>query len=202
MIQNDIHTDISIINKALDWAKRYGVESFPIEVLKDDRRYLRKVGKSLSVNCAVAAYGESQVGKSYLMNSLLSTSDTPFVIANKGKNYSFIDEINPSGGKNTKVESTGIVTRFTIKSDVNEKMKDYVKVNNLSVVDIILLLADSYYNDVKINLDTSLSTEEIRQKLTDFKSTFSSSDNKQDIITEDDIKDIEDYLREVIGCMR
>lgn len=199
MIQNDIHTDISIINKALDWAKRYGVESFPIEVLKDDRRYLRKVGKSLSVNCAVAAYGESQVGKSYLMNSLLSTSDTPFVIANKGKNYSFIDEINPSGGKNTKVESTGIVTRFTIKSDVNEKMKDYVKVNNLSVVDIILLLADSYYNDVKINLDTSLSTEEIRQKLTDFKSTFSSSDNKQDIITEDDIKDIEDYLREVIG---
>lgn len=199
MIQNDIHTDIDIISKALEWAKKYGVDSFPVEAFKDDRRYLRRVGESLSVNCAVAAYGESQVGKSYLMNSLLSTSDTPFVIANDGKNYSFIDEINPSGGKNTKVESTGIVTRFTIKSDVNERMKDYVKVNNLSVVDIILLLTDSYYNDVKINLDTSLNAEEIRQKLTDLKGTFSSCDNKQNIITEDDIKDIEDYLREVIG---
>lgn len=199
MIQNDIHTDIGIISKALDWAKRYNVESFPTEVLKDDRRYLRKVQHSLSVNCAVAAYGESQVGKSYLMNSLLSTSDTPFVISNNGKNYSFIDEINPSGGKNTKVESTGIVTRFTIKSDVNSKMKDYVKVNNLSVVDIILLLTDSYYNDVKINPNTSFSTEEIRQKLIDLKNTFLVSDNKQNIITEDDIKDIEDYLREFIG---
>lgn len=199
MIQNDINKDINIINKALDWAKRYGVESFPFEALKDDRRYLRRVGNALSVNCAVAAYGESQVGKSYLINSLLSTSDAPFVISNNGKEYSFIDEINPSGGKNTKVESTGIVTRFTIKNDINEKMNDYIKVNNLSVVDIILLLADSYYNDVKINFETSLSTEEIRKKLLNLKSTFSSNDIKQNIITEDDIKDIEDYLRDIIG---
>lgn len=199
MIQNDIRTDINVIKKALSWAERYGVESFPSEVLKDYRRYLRKVNNSLSVNCAVAAYGESQVGKSYLMNSLLSTSDTPFVIANNGRNYSFIDEINPSGGKNTKVESTGIVTRFTIKSDVNEKMKDYVKVKNLSIIDIILLLADSYYNDVKINLDTSLSSEDIRTKLNDLKNSFATNETKQDYITEDDVKDIEDYLREVIG---
>lgn len=84
MIQNDINKDINIINKALDWAKRYGVESFPFEALKDDRRYLRRVGNALSVNCAVAAYGESQVGKSYLINSLLSTSDAPFVISSHG----------------------------------------------------------------------------------------------------------------------
>lgn len=78
-------------------------------------------------------------------------------------------------------------------------MNDYIKVNNLSVVDIILLLADSYYNDVKINFETSLSTEEIRKKLLNLKSTFSSNDIKQNIITEDDIKDIEDYLRDIIG---
>ena len=143
----DIDNQIQIINDSLSWAKEYKKDSFPIEQFKEYRRKLYKVRKALEQNCSAAAYGESQVGKSYLMSSLLSTSDHPFVIENNGKEYSFFDEFNPSGGNNAKIESTGVITRFTIRRN-NNLMKDYVKIQNLSVVDIILLLTASYYKDI------------------------------------------------------
>jgi hypothetical protein len=113
MIQ-DIDKHISIINDSIKWATEYRKESFPMELFKDYRRKLNKIKRALSGNCSAAAYGESQVGKSYLMSSLLSSATSPFVIENEGKEYSFIDELNPSGGNNAKIESTGVITRFTI----------------------------------------------------------------------------------------
>lgn len=133
----DIITNLEVIKQSVAWADKYEKDSFPREVFKNYRRKLRRIGEALSENCSAAAYGESQVGKSYLMSSLLSTPDAPFVIENDGVRYSFIDEINPSGGNNTKQESTGVITRFTIRQS-NKKMADYVKITNLSVVDIIL----------------------------------------------------------------
>lgn len=131
------------------------------------------------------------------MSSLLSTPDMPFVIQNKGVSYSFIDKINPSGGNNTKQESTGVITRFTIRQG-NTKMKDFVKITNLSVVDIILLLADSYYNDVKIDTENVLMKEDIDLALDQMSDLWTNS-SVQNIITEDDIKDICDYINDIIG---
>lgn len=196
----DIDNHIQIINDSLAWAKEFKKDSFPFEQFKEYRRKLNKIRRALELNCSAAAYGESQVGKSYLMSSLLSSADNPFMIENNGKKYSFIDELNSSGGNNTKVESTGVITRFTIKrSSQNPNMEDYVKVLNLSVVDIILLLADSYYNDVKINLDTTLSSEAINRELESFSTLWESAKFQQSIISEDDIKDINDYIKDVIG---
>lgn len=45
------------------------------------------------------------------------------------------------------------------------KMKDFVRVKNLSVADIIMLLADSYYNDLKINPDSILRYDDINARL-------------------------------------
>ena len=149
----DIEKHIALIDGSIAWAKEFDKESFPYEVFKEYRRKLRRIYAALEENCSAAAYGESQVGKSYLMSSLLSSPNSPFVITNAGKSYSFIDDLNPSGGNNAKIESTGVITRFTL-SKGDPAMKDYVKVRNLSVVDIILLLADSYYNDIKINQDS------------------------------------------------
>lgn len=114
---HDIDRHIAIINDTIAWAQEYHKESFPTEQMKEFRRKLLKIRKALVVNCSAAAYGESQVGKSYLMSSLLSSSKHPFVIENNGREYSFIDEINPSGGNNAKIESTGVITRFTIKKE-------------------------------------------------------------------------------------
>lgn len=149
----DIEQHINLVEKSIAWAKEYNKDSFPYDVFKDYRRQLKRIHNALSDNCSAAAYGESQVGKSYLMSSLLSSPEAPFVITNAEKSFSFIDDINPSGGNNAKVESTGVITRFTLQK-ANNPMKDYVKILNLSVVDIILLLTDSYYNDINLNSAT------------------------------------------------
>ncbi len=197
-MKQDITTNLNVIKQSIAWADKYGKEAFPKEVFKNYRRKLKRIGDALSENCSAAAYGESQVGKSYLMSSLLSTPDTPFVIENNGVKYSFIDKINPSGGNNTKQESTGVITRFTIRQN-NSKMADYVKITNLSVVDIILLLADSYYNDVKIDTDSVLLNTDIDNALSQKTDLWSGKAPVHDIITEDDVRDICDYLNEIIG---
>ena len=194
----DIITNLEVIKQSVAWADRYGKDAFPREVFKNYRRKLKRIGDAISENCSAAAYGESQVGKSYLMSSLLSTPDAPFVIENNGVRYSFIDKINPSGGNNTKQESTGVITRFTIRQ-LNSKMSNYVRVTNLSVVDIILLLADSYYNDVKIHTDRVLLNTDIDNALTQMSDMWSSKSTLSDTITEDDVRDICDYLNDIIG---
>ena len=199
MINDDIRTNLEVVKQSVAWADQYGKETFPREVFKNYRRELRKIADALSENCSAAAYGESQVGKSYLMSSLLSTPDTPFVIENGGVRYSFIDQINPSGGNNTQQESTGVVTRFTIRQS-NAKMGDYVKITNLSVVDIILLLADSYYNDVKIDTDNVLLSTDIDNALSQMSDLWNEKSPIHNIIIEDDIRDICEYLDET--CWR
>ena len=199
---DDINRNLDIIEKSINWAIKYKKDSFPYEVFKNYRRKLKRIGNAISENCSAAAYGESQVGKSYLMSSLLSTPSNPFVIINKEqgqeKKYSFIDEINPSGGNNTKQESTGVITRFTIRHS-NERMADYVKITNLSIVDIILLLTDSYYNDVKINTERSLTNTDIDGQLNQMSDLWLNKENEHNFISEDDIKDICDYIYDVIG---
>lgn len=194
----DINRHIALVENSIAWAKEYGKESFPYDIFKDYRRKLKRIYAALEENCSAAAYGESQVGKSYLMSSLLSSPNSPFMITNAGKSYSFIDDLNPSGGNNAKIESTGVITRFTL-SQGNPAMKDYVKVRNLSVVDIILLLADSYYNDIKINQDNVLKYDDINKELEMAKSLWSSRSITQTEINEDDVRDISDYIHDVIG---
>lgn len=196
MIQ-DIDKHIDIINESIDWAKKFKKDSFPFEQFKDCRRRLFKIRKALTGNCSAAAYGESQVGKSYLMSSLLSSPTQPFVIENEGHNYSFIDELNPSGGNNAKIESTGVITRFTIQRHDNSP-KDLVRISTLSVVDIILLLTDSYYHDIKINPETVLPYDVINRELENI-SALCLNQVQHNIITEDDIKDINDYIKDIIG---
>ena len=194
----DIEHHIGLIEKSISWAKEFNKDSFPYDIFKDYRRLLRRIYNALDDNCSAAAYGESQVGKSYLISSLLSSPKAPFVITNSGKSYSFIDDINPSGGNNAKVESTGVITRFTLQKDVNP-MKDYVKIHNLSVVDIILLLTDSYYNDIKINPDNVLKYDDINKHLEQMSGLWSAHKVQHNKIEEDDIKDINDYIRDIIG---
>lgn len=198
-MKKDIKSQIEIIERSINWAKKHGRDSFPLEEMKEYRRKLNRIYYALEENCSAAAYGESQVGKSYLMSSLLSTPDKPLVIANNGKEYSFIDDLNPSGGNTSKTESTGVVTRFTINGG-NEKMKDFVKIRNLSVADIIMLLADSYYNDLKIEVSSVLRYDQINEGLSKLHLLWAGKNEPvQTFLTEDDIKDICDYIRDVIG---
>ena len=197
MIQS-IDKHIELTNDTLGWAKEFHKDAFPVREFKDYRRRLNKIRRALDGKCSAAAYGESQVGKSYLMSSLLSSADKPFVIENGGNTYSFIDELNPSGGNNTKIESTGVITRFTVPSHPSA-LGSMVKIENLSVVDIISLIADSYYNDIKIDPSSVLLKDSINHRLEALHAKWHTAPRVQAVITDDDIHDIADYLAEVIG---
>ena len=194
-----IDEQIELINKALVWAEKYRPDTFPFEEFKKQRRKLKKIHFAISENCSAAAYGESQVGKSYLMSSLLSSQNSQFQVSDgKGGLYSFIDELNPSGGNNAKEESTGVITRFTTNCS-NERMKSYVRIRTLSVVDLVLMLTDSYYKDVKI--ENLLEKDVINEHVENIRSTMVDLSNSQEYITEDDIYDIQDYVRSVVGAI-
>ncbi len=191
----DIDENIDIINHSVEWADKYNQDSFPRSEMKTLRRELRKYRSSLSERCSAAAYGESQVGKSYLISSLLSSPEQPFVITNAGKEYSFIDDINPSGGQTAKTESTGVITRFTMSQKERNK-PGLVRIKTLSVVDIVLMLADSYYNDVDIDPDRVIG---INKELDSLSLVWNNAEKQQQYISEDDILDIRDYMHDVIG---
>jgi hypothetical protein len=195
----DIEKQLELIEQILDWTNKYKESALPImNTLKTYRRRLNKIKYALEENCSAAAYGESQVGKSYLMSSLLSSANKPLSISVGNKEYSFIDEINPSGSSNTKRESTGIITRFTINCE-NPSMKEYIKIRTLSIVDIILFLSDSYYKDVKIDTKKSLSLNNINELLENLLEKIVNISHEQYYVTEDDIVDIQDYFRLSIG---
>lgn len=205
---NDINTtfidkQLSIIEQAIAWGKLYEANTFPFKYFKESRRKLKKIRFALSEHCSAAAYGESQVGKSYLMSALLSTEKKQFRISDgQDGDYSFIDELNPSGGSTATEESTGIVTRFSTKA-TNVKMAKYVRIGTLSVSDIIMLLADSYYKNVKIDTDSVLSQSTINDKVDTIRSLHVKDAEVQSFITEDDICNMLDkddgYFRTIIG---
>ncbi|MBK8808322.1 MAG: hypothetical protein IPO21_17530 [Bacteroidales bacterium] len=93
------------------------------------------------------------MGKSYLVSNLLSDSGTPFtVIDGEGKSYVFLDEINPEGKK-------GKLLVLLQDSPTNYKWINPafpVKVKLLSPADIVLVLCDTYFNDVKTKIDIAL----------------------------------------------
>lgn len=192
-ILNEINNQLEVIEKSLAWANQFNKESFNRGELKGYRRRIKKIKYALSEKCSAAAYGESQVGKSYLMDSLLGSALAPFRIINNGKSYSFINQINSSGGNNSKVETTGVITRFTINVP-DPIMKDYVRIRTLSVLDLILLITDSYYNDVNRN-DDELKADDINDLIIGSLPVWTSTQSSQHYITEDDIMEIFDYLK-------
>ena len=131
------------------------------------------------------------MGKSYLVSNLLSDSGTPFtVIDGESKSYVFLDEINPEGKKK---EATSIVTRFSTNYTwINPAFP--VKVKLLSPADIVLVLCDSYFNDVKTKSDTALKTDFINKKVEEIWTKYDSKTNQQTLLDEDFILDIFDYF--------
>lgn len=197
-IINSIDEQLKQIECSLKWADEFKKESFARKEFKEFRRSINKIKDAMLSRCSVASYGESQVGKSYLMSSLLASENTPFEIEFEGKKYNFVNELNPSGGNLTKIESTGVITRFTTQGD-NSRHSERVLVRMLSVADLVMMIVDSYYKDVTINAKESLSSKRINDMLQERQGLWASKNSVLNYISEDDIRDIQDYMLEVIG---
>lgn len=153
---------------------------------------LNRVDFANDFNPAVAVYGESQVGKSYLVDNLLTTEKSPLTIYDGKKGYGFIERINPIGGGK---ESTSLISRFTIKRypNPNEKYSDYsICAVMLTPVDIVLILCDAYYNDVKQQQFPE--KEDIQEMIESLVKRYSKKPKVQDYIKDVDVFEIKDYF--------
>ncbi|MDR2824912.1 MAG: putative virulence factor, partial [Prevotellaceae bacterium] len=195
-MESKIKTQLNVIEKSIKWVKEtdsmHGAKGE--NAYRNLRNYRRKLNKkkfALEGNPAAAMYGESQMGKSYLVGSLLSESGKPFtVIDGQGNSYDFINKINPIGKG---AESTSLVTRFSTDYKwINSAFP--VKAKLLSPVDLALVLCDSYYNDVKAKVDIALKSDAISEKIAALCSKYESKSTQQTLFSEDDILDIHDYF--------
>ena len=154
-----VSQQIENINRSLEWIRKYHPEDYEVKFvsLARKRSELRTVMEAARTNPAIAAFGKSQVGKSYLMSCILQKNTVgadgkltidSFMVEANGKRYDFIKEINPIGDDK---EATGVVTRFSSLNryyDVKYEPQYPVIVKCLSPSELITIISDTYYNDL------------------------------------------------------
>ncbi|MBS1664761.1 MAG: hypothetical protein JST68_27190 [Bacteroidetes bacterium] len=183
---------VNEINEGVKWVESYLQEDHADSTayeLKKYRRYLRNIQRIITKKTVISLFGKSQVGKSYLVDGILSTTkqkELKIPDPVKGSDHYFIGELNPPGGK----ESTGVVSRFSIERHSHYNSMP-IEIKLLSPKDIILILCDTYYSDIKYYKDP-LETTQIKDFLADLPQK--SSGARQYFLTEDDVYDIKDYL--------
>lgn len=194
----NILKQLEIVQKSINWIK----ETDSMKGAKGNaayrnfvniRRKLKKKHFALDGNPAAAIFGQSQVGKSYLIDALLSNHSNSFKIKDcNNKAYDFKKDINPPGGGS---EATSLVSRFSASyKPINEKFP--IKANLLSPADIVLVLCDSYYNDIRPSRENMLQISEIETIIDSLKEKYINESNVQNYFHEDDVIDIQDYVFE------
>lgn len=193
----DILTQIENIDEAIRWFKQNEPGQYEQRFfqLVTERSRLRRMATAEDENPAIAAYGESQKGKSYVMSNLLQKDGRPFTVEADGREYNFIEEINPP---TTNTEATGVVTRFSSFQRHPERYRAdhpvYVKL--LSVTDLVAILCDGYFNDLHDFL--TMSEEELRKLGTTLLEQYEARPDVQSFIIEDDVVDLQEYISKYI----
>lgn len=197
----EIQELINNIDGCISWVKSHKEQDYEQKYLQlvEQRRKLKQIAEAEKNNPGIAAFGMSQVGKSYLVGCLLKGNEKAFTIKAGDKTYNFSTEINPPSQVGGGIESTGVVSRFSsLKRNkeivYNENLPIVVK--TFSLTDIIIILSDSYYKDID-NYNASLKDDEIIRKGDELKEQFSHSETiSRPLICADDVLFIKEYFSE------
>lgn len=190
---------IKLCNEAIDWVAKYQPDQFDQRFLEivEQRRVLKQIQSTMSDNPAIAAYGKSQVGKSYLMSNLLQDKGKPFIVKSDGAEYDFINQMNP---RTQKTEATGVVTRFSSFESCPDRFKEEhpIMMRALSVADIAMVLSEGYYND--ITDFTSPGEAEIEEFADSIREKYKNGRRNETIaVSADDILDMKAYFNKYIN---
>ena len=193
---NEIDRQIDAINSTLRWIKAHKPNYYEQKFMQlvSERCILRTIRAACHENPAVAAYGESQKGKSYLIGNLLQDNGAPFLVKDSdGSEIDFVKSINPIGRKQ---EATGVVTRFSAfkgASEARHSAEHPVLMKLFSISDIVTILCDGYFNDIS-DYET-YSDEQMKGFAEEVYSTYKDRDViAGSPIVEDDILTIKNYL--------
>ena len=201
MIQK-INKQISVINDALAWIKKNKPEHYEQRFMQlvECRKELKKIRDAEENNPGIAAFGKSQVGKSYLISCLLQDNGKPFMVKAGQETYNFVFDINPPSEEGGGCESTGVVSRFSsFKRHPGAYNQDLpVLVNTFSLTDIIIILADSYFND--FDNYTTMSEKEIDKLCEQLTATYAGNQPMSNpVISADEILYMRDYFTKHIN---
>ena len=203
MIQKIIK-QIEIINDSLAWIKKNKPEHYEQRFMQlvEERRKLRKILEAEKDNPAMAAYGKSQVGKSYLMSNMLQRQEVladggkvvkAFEVEDEERKYNFINEMNPITHD---TEATGVVTRFSsfVRNPKRHERKYPILMKTLSVMDLTLLLCEGYFNDLKDSDTPDRNTiNEIAEGFYEKYKSFQPATTNP--ITADDMLEMKEYFK-------
>ena len=183
----------SLLKESSSWVKRnleLDEKDSILNQLQETKSEIAVLNESILTKPVFALFGISQVGKSYLVKSLLSADGTTLEIElPNNEKIDFLQSINPKGGG---TESTGVVSRFTIDSNfTNPEFPFHVKL--LDVKDFVLILCDSFFSDI-MKLDYYPSVEDFNNHVEEFKQVASKSEVHQNDLTEDDIYYLKKYF--------
>lgn len=138
--------------EGVEWLSRYRAPGPHRDSLQKSLRRqaveARRLANAALRPMSVGVFGASQMGKSFLIGKLIMPKDSPaHVIFGQGDSavrQDFLEEVNPAGGD----ETTGLVTRFSIRSE--DTPPGYpVVLRLLREVDIIKILANTFLFDCK-----------------------------------------------------
>lgn len=193
----DIVKQIDTINDSLKWIKKYHPEHYDTRFLQlvECRKVLKNMLAAEENNPGIAAFGKSQVGKSYLIGCLLQDKGKPFQIKDGVKEYDFVKSVNPPSDEGGGRESTGVVSRFSsFKRNPDAYNVNYpVLVKAFSLTDIVIMLADDYYNDFKDY--KPVDSTDIEDLLSQFEETYSTKPAiSNPVISADNILYMKDYF--------
>lgn len=194
-INKIIEAQISGNEAGLNWTKTYiKQEDESREIRKEclaNQLMLNRISFANDFNPSVAVFGESQVGKSYLVDNLLTTAKSPLTIydGKKVDGYGFIASINPIGGGK---ESTSLISRFTINR-YSDNAEYPIRTSMLTPVEVVMILCDTYYNDVQKNHKFP-EKDQIKEMVKSIKEHYAKKPEVQKYIRDVDIFDIKDYL--------
>lgn len=183
---------IDEVTKMVEWTNKCLKSSERAETFKklvEHRRILKRDYRSLRANPTIAAYGESQKGKSYIISSLLSSPGNPLKVEDEnGQKLNFIENFNRQTDNQ---ESTGVVTRFTTDR-VSDFKEHPIRITILSIADLITMLADCYMEAISDGkFRSELDMVKIGQ---DLNNTWIERPQIQAFLTEDEVGDIMDFL--------
>ncbi|PLW78199.1 virulence factor SrfC family protein [Cohaesibacter celericrescens] len=152
----------------------------------------QRLTEAASRPMAVAVFGASQVGKSHLISVLARSDDELFAMFDGvDEPVSYIKKINID----KEGESTGLVTRFTIRSETTPSGFP-VCLRWLSHADIIKIIANAYFFDGRPNSFPE------RSDIADHIKTFRGKDDNANFngLKLEDIWDLQDYFKQYLSA--
>jgi len=181
----------------IDWVKDVRISSSRVDreadalihKLRRVRNFSTRLGQASQNPVSVGFFGLSQAGKSYLISTMAAGKNGRLETVYDGQRLDFMQHVNPPGGGK---EATGLVTRFTRKSE-DTPTGFPIQLAIFSEIDLVKILGNSFFNDFnreKVKFNTE--PEYINQLLTE----LTSKKNQQLTggVTEDDMVDLMDYF--------